>query len=270
MTVKQPNLGATFGSFAVAVAAQLGMAVDATTKLPVDPDDAATVLEVVKDAWAEFLMADGKHQWRFMDKKVYLTFNSDGESPQAVNGESWRYKMPWYFTGRYRGDWEYQQGSSQIGRRIRVVPEEKIMQARSIGANSGTPQLCAFVPREDGIGYEAQFWPDPVTTGDEIFIRCHAYSGTFTYSDRQFAGPEFDSAVKAACLYVAARDQENANGGPEEKQWMKMLAGAITLDKRNGPKTVGSMNIDQMDMMDMRQYHGFHGVQSVDGVTIPE
>jgi len=272
MTIRTPNHGATFESFVILAAQHMGMQVygdgSKSAGLPENADDLAQAREIVEEAFQIILTADGKHTWRFMEQDFSLTFNEDGESPLAVNGENWRYRMPWFFTGEYRGDWLYGPGT-QAGR-IRVVPHEKITAARSVGSSStGLPTMAAFRHLEDG-KFEALFWPAP-SNDDTVIIRIRAYMATgWNLNDRHFAGPEFDQLIKQCVRAVVERNAENQAG----VQWASMqetMRALISRDKRFGPRTVGQMlpnSESGLAHVDPRLYHGFQGVTHIDGVAL--
>lgn len=273
MTVPITTFGQKFEVFVKAVAEHMGMGVygsGGTIGLPEDPSDLALAIKKVDLGWKRFLRADGRWSWRFLDRTISLSFDATGNSPLNVNGEAWRYRMPWYFTGQYKGDWFYEQNTN-FGL-VRIVPEDQILRMRTIGPIVGIPRFCAFRHLKDvngrGSPLEAIFHPEPSDTALAVSLRVRAYAGAWEISDRSIAGPEFDDVIEKACKAEAEVGNENQRG-VQLAEYTEALIAAINLDKRSGPRTVGMMvDPETLSQIDPRAYHGFDGVRSIDGVPL--
>lgn len=263
MSQVQNNLALSFRDLQIRVAEYLGI-VDYTDAGPTPPSNASDlelVKRLVNDGWRKF--CSEKPDWHFFRQTISLRLM---DPAVTINGENWRYRMPWFFQGTIYTRWTY--GTDGPRLTCDVVDEGLIREKRAASSDTtGYPTISAFRKTSDGL-WEALFWPTPAYA-ENLEIQVRAYPQAMVRdTDRHFAGVEHDNAVHYACLAKAEERETDGQSMFYEGKYQDALAKSKKLDESRAARSLGVMvSGDNSDFRD-ESWRVRGGVSSYNGTPI--
>ncbi len=260
----EPTLALTFEDLIIRVAEYLAVASYAggSAAIPTDAHNLEKCKRYVNDGFRRFYTS--KPQWNWTDRTFSLTFTTDTDSPDIVDGDIARYYMPDGFYGQIMGTFTYEQNSGYID--IEQVPEQLIRSMYASTIVQGYPTKYAIRPlhEDNKRRWEAYFWPQP-SQGLTITGRCRIYPNKLVeLTDTPSCGFEFDDALIAACKAEAELDSKQASG-PMMAHWAEALVRAYAIDQRSAPARLGDYG--GAEMSEIRSYTGVDTYTSKDGTV---
>lgn len=246
MPTIEPNnpLGMTFGDMLANAAVETGDAsyIHGKAVLPSNNDEArhnagTVVMRAVRRVVRSY-------NWSWLDQEIAVTIDG-GETPLTINGEFWRYQMPWSMAAG---------GVKNVGYRqqydtIELVTPDLLIKMRQSGVDvEGTPGYVSFRPAQRKAqasygGCEMILYPTPVSEA-VLEIQYRAYpEGMSNMSDTFIAGPEFNSLLDAAIRYEAKFSIKDPDVSMYKGEFDEALAMAKELDRQSRPAQAGSMSL---------------------------
>jgi len=199
-------------------------------------DALAAAKEIVYRAYRQFLFpidpATGKtHTWSFLKRTTTLSLE-DGKSTYELPDDFSYLLIPFKYTSTQGRANPIERSTSQI------------YEMQSMTPTSGPPQYFSIQAGEyhatTGQKYEVKFWPESDGAYDFYFTYIIEPEKPVNTTDL-FIGGSYTSEVILQCALGIAEIQEEEKGGLQEVKAQQMLNALIGYDKKNSPKTLGTM-----------------------------
>jgi hypothetical protein len=217
-----------------------------TTGMPENRYDQLNCEKIVDRGWEEFLALTSA--WSFLHQVYSLPVGPD--SPYVVDGDTSRYRMPWFFGGQMgAGAMTYQ--TPGPCRAIELVDESVVRSAYSrVGATTtGDPWWVSFERPpivNDNQGdrkyqWQAYVYPKPTQNRTiQIPIRVQPTMKDWPLDEPHCAGSLFNNAVRAAVI-ARAEMEWRSEEQTRRQVWQEAAARAVELDKGAMTRPLGKL-----------------------------
>lgn len=265
-----------FRDFVLQVAIWLGLSDEtgATNALPDDQAHLDLCKRIVNRAYKKFLQRDAR--WTFCEAPVQIML-STAATPDQVDGEHWRYRLPEWARGGPKTRWRYIDSQAwpsgvtpvtwdQIATRMHVLDES----GPPVWAATRETPIASGHPLDAPRRWEVVFYPKP----DSVYT----VEGDFRVvpydlqhlDERHVAGPEHDQTILELCRYEAAMEDENQMDQEEAKRDAEQaVAFSLQIDRQKRPRRLGKFH-DPAAITDTERSRRPRGlVTHMDGVAIP-
>lgn len=255
------SLELTFNDFILEVAilgglADYGVNADEEAQIPIDAHDLSQCKRIVNNALRMFISMSPADGWHWQKKRCRITFAPEGDGPDNVDGESYRYLLPVGFNGSYSGPITYDTNTNNIPY-IEWVSEATIRQYKSSVTYTGDPKWAAIRTSQLDSRYELMVYPYPSRAYTVVFNWTQTRNKFVNLTDVTPMGALFDNDFLAACRKTAEVEFENIQGnGGFITAWEKTnLPNAWKLDAQSTPRRLGTDRRDGLSHQFDRYWH---------------
>jgi len=239
------------------------IASDGTAALPDDAMLVDRMKMAVQDAISDMQLANPS--WRCLQPAVSITLGAD--SPACIDGNTTRYRLPWYVVAQPGSGWAFALTNSYRGN-VQSSTYARVVEWNA-DDRTGPPQLVAVTPGAEIGTWELHVAPRP----DAAYVlsaQCSlkAFQPTQMHQRSPF-GSVHDQTVLAGAKWCFVRED-----GDENKtqlalaEYQDKLAKSIAFDaKAAGANTVGQI-LDPVTFTDRRaHFWRSGGVTAIDGIA---
>ena len=221
--------------------ASYGSAGTGPPQLPTDQTSLWRLRRFVNQGYKRLLRSDP--HFSFLRRTIAIQFNTNGNPAISVNGENWRYRLPFWVRGNPRRKWTYMDATS-LYESLTVVPEELVLRRRQYINHSDVPTMGAVrrIPEEDLEGEpqgtcELIVYPNPSGNYNiSVPYRVVPYD-LLDDDEAHLAGHEHNETIaKCAIWEWALGDLEDpAEKEDRRREMNEALAFSIRIDQHQRP-----------------------------------
>jgi hypothetical protein len=246
-----PTLGMTFSDFIIEVSllgglGYYGVNSNEAAQVPVDAHDLDQCKRIVNNALRQFIAEGPADGWQWQKGRARLKFAPNGDGPDNVDGESFRYLLPVGFPGSFSGPITYDTNTNNIPY-IEWVSEATLRQYRSSTTYTGEPKWAAVRRAAQPGRWEFLVYPFPTREDTIVFNWTLTQNKLVNLTDTTPMGALFDNDFLECCLARAEMEFEDVESDGHIVTWnKKSKLNAWKLDSQSTPRRLGTDRRDNM------------------------
>lgn len=226
---------------------------DNRARIPENPHDLDRLKRAVNDA-IEIMTRGGDiaYEWRCLMHKVQITIDPDGNRPSCVDGDTGRYRLPWYYDNASPAtDWYVFTSGTTLVSYVTMTDLKTVRTYILANVGRSRPIMAAVVPGSQGSpgaahdrGFELYVAPKPDQAYTmETVIRLRP-TKLERLTDRHVFGELHDETILAIAKWCLVRDSKSVDEGTLDRAKAYMneaMAQSVRLDLSNVPTNLGIM-----------------------------
>ena len=203
---------------------------------------------------------------------VVVTGDASAETGYVTVDSEDTFTLPWDYGGMAGdGKFTYDNGEGKICS-VTLTSDAEIRKLRQSSVSTGTPYLCAIVPKTtdgtEGQRWEAMFYPPP----DEVLILHYRYavlpdSLVSSTKEYPYGSAAHSETILESCLAIAETREKDGGDGSHQTRFAALLVASIDQDSTLGHPVIhyGYNGDHSDDVPDDRMQNNFDGLVTFNG-----